>query len=475
MSVVESAFKNDAGFMGALDKACRDFINRNALCKSSSKSPELLARYSDSLLKKSARSEESELDAGLADIMTVFKYLEDKDVFQKFYSKMLAKRLVYDASVSEDGEASMITRLKEACGFEYTNKLSKMFTDMSISKDLNQAFKERVGGDWREFGGVDFYIKVLATGAWPLQAAPHASGNATTAHGSGGASVPTMGMNLPKELEKVYSRFQQFYTTQHSGRKLTWLFHLSHGELKTHYLKAAASAASSGTSGGGGGGGGGYIFMVYTYAMAILLAFNDAPVNSEGRAQLSVQEVALVTGLSEASLSGTLAGLLKAKVLLASGGNADAAASGAAVGGADEDDGDDGEEGEDKPKQGAQPTQHATSLDPSTHLILNPSFRSKKIRVNLKISLKSSEKSDLDETHRTIEEDRRLLIQAAIVRIMKTRRQLKHVQLVQEVIVQVGSRFRPKVGDIKKCVDVLLEKEYLERVDGQRDLYNYVA
>ena len=28
-------------------------------------------------------------------IMTVFKYIEDKDVFQKFYSKMLAKRLVH--------------------------------------------------------------------------------------------------------------------------------------------------------------------------------------------------------------------------------------------------------------------------------------------------------------------------------------------------------------------------------------------
>ena len=26
--------------------------------------------------------------------MVVFKYIEDKDVFQKFYSKMLAKRLV---------------------------------------------------------------------------------------------------------------------------------------------------------------------------------------------------------------------------------------------------------------------------------------------------------------------------------------------------------------------------------------------
>ena len=44
--------------------------------------------------------------------MVVFKYIEDKDVFQKFYSKMLAKRLVYQTSASDDAEASMISKLK---------------------------------------------------------------------------------------------------------------------------------------------------------------------------------------------------------------------------------------------------------------------------------------------------------------------------------------------------------------------------
>ena|SRR6185437_16352834 len=44
--------------------------------------------------------------------MTVFKYVEDKDVFQKFYSKMLAKRLVNGTSASEDAESSMISKLK---------------------------------------------------------------------------------------------------------------------------------------------------------------------------------------------------------------------------------------------------------------------------------------------------------------------------------------------------------------------------
>jgi hypothetical protein len=44
--------------------------------------------------------------------MVVFKYIEDKDVFQKFYSKMLAKRLVQHNSTSDDAEASMISKLK---------------------------------------------------------------------------------------------------------------------------------------------------------------------------------------------------------------------------------------------------------------------------------------------------------------------------------------------------------------------------
>lgn len=44
--------------------------------------------------------------------MVVFRYIESKDVFQKFYSNMLAKRLVEHLSTSDDAEASMISKLK---------------------------------------------------------------------------------------------------------------------------------------------------------------------------------------------------------------------------------------------------------------------------------------------------------------------------------------------------------------------------
>lgn len=56
---------------------------------------------------------------------------------------------------------------------------------------------------------------------------------------------------------------------------------------------------------------------------------------------------------------------------------------------------------------------------------------------------------------------------------MKARKKMTHSQLVSETINQIRSRFVPKVADIKKCIEVLLEKEYLERLDD--DELGYLA
>jgi cullin 1 len=61
--------------------------------------------------------------------MELFKIIEDKDVFRTFYAMQLSKRIIHGVSAAhERSEASMISKLKDICGFEYTKKLQKMFT-----------------------------------------------------------------------------------------------------------------------------------------------------------------------------------------------------------------------------------------------------------------------------------------------------------------------------------------------------------
>ncbi|KAL2796764.1 Cullin [Aspergillus keveii] len=399
-SLVKEAFNGESEFVRSLDNACREFVNRNKICKSgSTKTPELLARYTDSLLKKGSKAaEESELEEMLVQIMTVFKYIEDKDVFQKFYSKMLAKRLVHVSSVSDDAETSMISKLKEACGFEYTNKLQRMFQDIQISKDLNASYKDWLDKSFLDDDDrkklVDSHFQILGTGFWPLNA-------------------PSTDFLAPPEIVKTAERFQKFYFDKHNGRKLTWLWQLCKGEIKANYIKNTKVP---------------YTFQVSTYQMGILLLFNESDT-------LTYPDIQKATSLTPEILDPNLSIFLKAKVLTIS-------------------------------PEGSKP-------GPGSTFNLNYNFKSKKIKVNLNIQIKSEQKVETDDTHKTIEEDRKLLLQSAIVRIMKSRKKMKHVQLVQEVIHQVKSRFPPQVPDIKKNIEALMEKDYIERLDG--DEISYIA
>ncbi|KAH9259759.1 hypothetical protein BASA81_002181 [Batrachochytrium salamandrivorans] len=84
--------------------------------------------------------------------------------------------------------------------------------------------------------------------------------------------------------------------------------------------------------------------------------------------------------------------------------------------------------------------------------------------------------ASLEDNHNPnrVEEDRSMAIEAAIVRIMKSRKRLNHNLLVSEVVNQLR-HFKPLPKTIKKKIEHLIERDYLERDDTEQNVYKYLA
>ncbi|KAJ7860826.1 Cullin family-domain-containing protein [Mycena olivaceomarginata] len=177
-ATVARSFKGEAGFAAALDKACSELVNRNAATgTSAARLLELLAKRADMLLRKSNKV------AGDVDLEGALNWV-------MFYTTKLSKRLIHGVSASDEAEASMISKLKEAAY-------------VSLSKDLTDSFKERMAQNHHDMD-IAFSSMVLGTKIWPL-------------------APPTRDFCCRRNCCRRLRGLRGIIRTKHSGRKLTWL------------------------------------------------------------------------------------------------------------------------------------------------------------------------------------------------------------------------------------------------------------
>ncbi|KAL0699972.1 hypothetical protein Bca4012_056094 [Brassica carinata] len=102
--IISIAFGNDKTFQNALNFSFQYFINLNARFP-----PEFISLFVDDKLWKGLKGVvDVDVEIVLDKVIMMFRYLQEKDVFEKYYKQHLAKRLLSGKTVSDDAERSLI-------------------------------------------------------------------------------------------------------------------------------------------------------------------------------------------------------------------------------------------------------------------------------------------------------------------------------------------------------------------------------
>uniref|UniRef100_A0A667YZY9 Cullin-4B n=1 Tax=Myripristis murdjan TaxID=586833 RepID=A0A667YZY9_9TELE len=385
--VIDVCFMKNEKFVNAMKEAFETFINKRP-----NKPAELIAKHVDSKLRAGNKeATDEELEKMLDKIMIIFRFIYGKDVFEAFYKKDLAKRLLVGKSASVDAEKSMLSKLKHECGAAFTSKLEGMFKDMELSKDIMVQFKQYMQCQ-NIPGNIELTVNILTMGYWPTY-------------------VP-MEVHLPPEMVRLQEIFKTFYLGKHSGRKLQWQSTLGHCVLKAEFKEGKKE------------------LQVSLFQTLVLLMFNEGE-------EFTLDEIKLATGIEDSELRRTLQSLAcgKARVLTK------------------------------LPK--------SKDVEDGDKFACNDDFKHKLFRIKInQIQMKETVEEQASTTERVFQ-DRQYQIDAAIVRIMKMRKTLSHNLLVSEVYNQL--KFPVKPADLKKRIESLIDRDYMERDKENPNQYNYVA
>ncbi|XP_028078412.1 uncharacterized protein LOC114280257 [Camellia sinensis] len=229
MAYVNNCFMNHTLFHKALKEAFEVFCNKGV---GGSSSAELLATFCDNILKKggSEKLSDEAIEETLEKVVKLLAYISDKDLFAEFYRKKLARRLLFDKSANDEHERSILTKLKQQCGGQFTSKMEGMVTDLTLARENQTNFEKYLKTNPDASLRIDLTVTVLTTGFWP--------------------SYKSFDLNLPAKMVKCVEVFREFYQTKTKHRKLTWIYSLGtcnlNGkfELKTMELIVTTCQAS---------------------------------------------------------------------------------------------------------------------------------------------------------------------------------------------------------------------------------------
>lgn len=339
---------------------------------------------------------EDEIEDSLQKVMVLFRFVQGKDVFEAFYKRYMAKRLLVGKSANQDSENSMISKLKDECGGCFTSRLEGMVKDMTISQGIQSAFRQYLNhqqsvGDGTSLS-IDMVVNILTSSYWP--------------------TYPSYDVNLPPEMATYQNTFQTYYMQNHNGRKLLWQPNLGYCILKASFAACNKELQLS------------------LFQTTVMLLFNNA--NS-----LSYKEIRDAINLEDGELKRTLQSLACGKIRV------------------------------------LHKNPRGKEVKENDVFDVNDDFTDKLFRVKINQVQMKETAEEAQATEKSIIQDRQFQIDAAIVRIMKQKKIFSHNLLITELYASLDIPI--KSADLKKRIEQLIERDYIERDRNDSNVYKYIA
>jgi cullin 1 len=235
-------------------------------------------------------------------------------------------------------------------------------------------------------------------------------------------SYVTFEMELPTTLQACVDAFQSYYEKDTNHRKLKWVYSLGSSNVRMSLKDKKGKKAN-------------FDLAVSTLQASVLAMFHDF----EG--ELSFEEVSAKLNVQAGRDASVAKSIVKKTLHSLSCGK----------------------------HKVLKKNPKGKSINSNDRFSANASFKSRTTRIRIPMaSLESSHNA------KKIEEDRTHTIEAAIVRIMKTRKEMQHSLLISEVVQQLIF-FKPAPKAVKRCIENLIDREYLERHESQPGHYRYLA
>mmetsp|Transcript_9325 Transcript_9325/g.23197 ORF Transcript_9325/g.23197 Transcript_9325/m.23197 type:complete len:791 (-) Transcript_9325:254-2626(-) len=215
-----------------------------------------------------------------------------------------------------------------------------------------------------------------------------------------------------EEMVQCIKGFEAFYESKHSGRKLRWIYNMGQVEVAALCFERK------------------YIFVMSAYQCLALMLFNK-------RKSITFKEIAEATKVPAEECRRHLLSMTVSKHRLLK------------------------HNGDDK------------KIDDGTQLEVNDAFVNERVKVTISLIKEKEKATEAAVAVAEAPVERKHVVDAAIVRVMKARKKLDHNSLLEEVFRQC-TLFKPQPSQIKVQIEHLIDREFLKRDAEKRNIYIYL-